>query len=132
MSCLFVSLGVFLKIDPTHLRQQVCDFLLQNSANLVPGLAPEHILQTNIDTYVESMRKTSTWGTAIEIQAVCQMFGVEVVVWDNRGSPSGKIHFQSCVANSSFAGKVPMLIDLDWNGGHYSPRQSHPTKADHS
>ena len=73
MSCLFISLGSLLKADLSELRAGVCSFLEQHSGSLVDGLAAEVVLETGVEKYVQKMRKPSTWGGAVEIQAVCQM-----------------------------------------------------------
>jgi hypothetical protein len=119
MSCLFNSIGTLLNVDPTLLREQVCEFIGGENTKLIPGIETNQVLGTDVDMYVESMKKTSTWGGGVEIQAVCQLFDVEVVVWDTRLNNTTKIHFRSHLAPTNGEIKV---IHINWNGGHYTPR----------
>lgn len=114
MSCLFNSLGSLLKVDPSKLRADVCSFLEQHSGSLVEGLAAEVVLETKVEEYVHKMRNPSTWGGAVEIQSICQMYGVEVQVETPQGST---VHFvpRNCPTS------ITHILKVRWTGAHYTP-----------
>lgn len=125
MSCLFISLGTFLNIDSTTLRHKVCEHILKNFKDLIPGLDSSHLLGEDKNRYVECMKNTTTWGGAVEIQAICQMFHLEVVVWDIRFDQNTHFNFQSHLPYSHTSDI--RVVHLSWNGGHYSLRNENPS-----
>ena len=67
MSCLFNSLSYFFNESSYDIRQQICDYLLQNKP-IIDGLETNFILNLENPYYIQHMRQMSTWGGAIEIQ----------------------------------------------------------------
>ena len=59
------------------------------------------------------MRKSNTWGGAIEIQAACNIWGFSILVLDLKTNK--KIEFLPIIK------KKYKLIKLTWNGYHYEP-----------
>jgi hypothetical protein len=117
MSCLFNSLGSLLKVDPAKLRADVCSFLEQHSAELVEGLDSQVVLESEVDVYVRKMRNASTWGGAVEIRSVCQMYGVETEVLTSHGTT---VHFVPMSVSASAAQDLRVL-KVHWTGSHYTP-----------
>ncbi len=64
----------------------------------------------SISDYVVKMRNSSTWGGAIEIKAFCDLYNVEVNVYQTNNI----INF---ISND-----IPYItINLRYNGNHYTP-----------
>ena len=114
MSCLFNSLSYFIKEDSFNCRQQICDYL-ENNNIIIDGIQTKDVLLMESTNYIENMRKTSTWGGAIEIQAACNIWNMSVIVHDIRNSRKDKITF--IPLNST----VNKTINITWSGGHYEP-----------
>lgn len=114
MSCLFNSLSRFVDDDPYTIRQKVCDYIASNKV-LCDGIDNNVLCDADKDLYVDKMRKTSTWGGAIEIKAFCEIYGVSVAVHNSRGI----ITFHPETTSSR------ERIDVTWSGGHYEPRPNH-------
>ena len=113
MSCLFNSLGYFLKIDSFQIRQIICNYL-DNNNKLIDGIETNQILSFENNNYVSNMRNSSTWGGGIEIQAACNIWKLKINVHNIRD-------------NNSIISFIPIdnnfinTIDITWNGGHYEP-----------
>ena len=114
MSCLFNSMSYFLKTDSTNIRQEICNYL-ENNNKIIDGLDTKKILNMESNNYIQDMRKTSTWGGAIEIQAACNIWNMSVIVHDIRNSRRDKITFLP------INGRVNNTINITWSGGHYEP-----------
>lgn len=117
MSCLFISLGYFmLDRDPDRLRQDICDYLESNPKLYDDTLDLESITQLDGITkeqYLQNMRRSQTWGGAVEIKAFCDLYeiDVEVSVIGNGKTvlfKSGKPHRNG-------------LIKIYWTGNHFEP-----------
>ena len=65
----------------------------------------------NMDNYINMMKRTSTWGGAIEIKAFCNMYNHNVNVVDTK---TGRII--NFLPNTT---KYSNEITINWNGGHY-------------
>ena len=65
--------------------------------------------------YIEIMRRESTWGGAIEIQAACNVWSFRIIVRNNRAREKSSIEF---LPISELWTKT---IELEWTGGHYEP-----------
>ena len=114
MSCLFNSLSYFLKEDSFNCRQKICDYL-ENNEKIMEDLDTREILNMESSNYIEGMRKTSTWGGAIEIQAACNIWNISVIVLDIRNNKNEKIIFVPV------NGIINKTINVTWSGGHYEP-----------
>jgi OTU-like cysteine protease len=136
MSCLFNSMSHFIKDNggPHAIRQRICDYL-QNNLPILDGMETRDILQLEAPSsehYISNMRKSSTWGGAIEIQCACNIWKACIVVRDIRNcnrnngnnNNNNKIEFLPLHANAN-ANIHPILTQLDfeleWSGGHYEP-----------
>ena len=116
MSCLFNTLSKFIDISSNDLRDNICNYL-QNNPRLYEDMNAEKAILWNnegykdINQYIEMMRRTSTWGGAIEIKAFCNMYHSKVIV--NGRDNNEKIEFLPAIKSSSND------IVINWNGGHY-------------
>jgi hypothetical protein len=119
MSCLFNSLGKLTNQDPDALRNQICNYIARNP-QLIEGVNSDDIVQwesgLNLDRYVFEMRKSSTWGGAIELKAFADLFGISVHVVDVRDHPSRVIKIEPSQTTTHSCHLV-----LNWSGNHYSP-----------
>lgn len=114
MSCLFNSLSYFIKENSFNIRQQICDYLQQNKP-IIEGLETYEILKfenNDINNYISTMRSMSTWGGAIEIQAACNIWNLQINVSHNNNKVIEFIPINSIIKES---------INIYWNGGHYEP-----------
>lgn len=120
MSCLFNSIGALLNVDPTSLRQDVCNYLASNPQCFDDQTRLNDILkwESNIspEDYVENMRSTSTWGGSNEIRAICDMIQVPVFVHNIRDRPPTVIQFYPLRRQPQRNG-----LHISWSGGHYEP-----------
>ena len=116
MSCLFQAFSKVLKTPHTTIRKECCQFL-ENNGVLFEGKngSAEEILSSFSEplSYVNNMKKTSTWGGGIEIRAVCELYNVAVEVHHK----DFKINFFPLNQNST----QYKTIFLDYNGSHYEP-----------
>jgi hypothetical protein len=118
MSCLFNSISYFLQEDPQVIRNKICDYLHQGHP-IISGLNTQEVLEIDgTPNYVETMRKTSTWGGAIEIQAACNIWSMSVNVIDVRDACRKVVNFVP--VNNVYS----KSITLEWSGGHYEPLKS--------
>ena len=114
MSCLFNSLGFLLDVDSTALRQQICDAFEAN-VQLMDGVETKDLLfLTEGADYISRMRSTSTWGGAYEIQMVCILYGIRVLV-ENRRDGTAPIEF---LPHGKTFERTAVIY---WTGGHYEP-----------
>ena len=114
MSCLFRSLGSYEGSEPAEMRRRICDHL-QGDPVLAGKRASEWVRALDeaddLGRYVARMRRSRTWGGALEIRAYCDLHGTSVEVQhDSGGKP---IEF---LASGSLETAV-----VHWNGGHYTP-----------
>ena len=115
MSCLFNTLSTFVNINLNDLRDNICNYLHSNphlhediNANDYINWSGEY---GNMDNYINMMKRSSTWGGAIEIKAFCNMYNIEANVANTQ---TGKIiNFLPNTNTSS------QPITINWNGGHY-------------
>ncbi len=114
MSCLFDSLSYFLRIDSWSIRQVICDYLQQNKP-IIDGIATTDILTYEGQDYISHMRRTATWGGAIEIQCACVIWNTRINVWNYRD------HSQQAIEFVPLSGNPARTIDIYWTGGHYEP-----------
>ena len=97
MSCLFISLGKLLQVDPTFLRNQIIDYIVTNPSKEWDGTKISDWISMvagdryqNIEQYISMMRNNSQWGGAPEIAICCPIYNVnvEIVNLRNRNLPN--------------------------------------------
>lgn len=116
MSCLFQSLSVHTKTyNASQLRQMICDFL-QTDPKLIGDSKFSSLINknTSLVEYIKEMRKSTTWGSAFEIKAFCEIFTVIVLVKTRANE------FIEFLPSETFI-DYPKRIKIDWNGFHYEP-----------
>jgi len=133
MSCLFNSMSHFIKEDggPNGIRQRICDYLEKNLP-ILEGMETRDVLEmeaSSSQNYISKMRKSSTWGGAIEIQCACNIWNARIIVHDirsrhsnnnNNKNKNNKIEFLPL--KSENAQPHSLELNLEWSGGHYEPR----------
>lgn len=120
MSCLFNSLSRFVPETSAQLRNRICNFLQQNSERVLPGLSDQVLFGMPKAKYVENMRRSSTWGGAIEIRAFCQIYNFEVEVVNIRRN--GRALNRNASVMFLAPGTEPkQRARITWNGNHYEP-----------
>ena len=139
MSCLFNSMSHFIKEDwgPHGIRQRICDYL-QNNLPILDGMETRDVLQLEAPSsehYISNMRKSSTWGGAIEIQCACNIWNARIIVHDMRfGNKNNNSKNDRNINNNNKIEFLPLRINIDstipplefeleWSGGHYEPRK---------
>lgn len=114
MSCLFISLSRFFNIDNNIIRSIICDYLEKNG-KLINDLDTEIILSLDMpkNMYINEMRRQTTWGGAIEIQAACNIWNVRILIHNIRDANNVQIieFLPINLTNTT--------INLTWNGNHY-------------
>ena len=113
MSCLYDSISHFLRINSYETRQKICDYL-ETNPNIIDGLETKTILEIEDPNYIKKMRKTSTWGGALEIKAACNIWRIKIIVYIDR-KHSKKIEFVPT------DGRYIGAIEIEWQGNHYVP-----------
>lgn len=119
MSCLFRSLSAFVNsIEENELRQNICNYLEQNP-KIMDDLSLKDLLHVDgVETfdYVHNMRHPSTWGSAIEIRAFCEIYQIGVVV---KILPTGReVIFKPFSMEKA---EYISAIMIEWTGNHYEP-----------
>ena len=118
MSCLFNSLHYFIHINSNDIRQKICDYLEQNLP-IIDGIETSQVLElennSTASNYINSMRSSSTWGGAIEIQVACNIWKICINVQNFRDSNGKTIQFIPINTN------YDRSVNLCWTGGHYDP-----------
>jgi len=118
MSCLFNSLGRLISKDPQALRQEICNYLEAGSP-VIDGMAPADVLALEsglaVGPYIARMRKTQSWGGAIEIQACAALQSARIIVKNLRNRGQKDMEFLP------LSGSVTTTLTVSWNGGHYEP-----------
>lgn len=112
MSCLFNSMSRFFPENSYDIRQKICNYL-QNGGAIIEGLDTTLILSFERSDYIQHMRRTSTWGGAVEIQAACNIWSTKIIVHNIRDRNGSKIEFIPINNNSD------KIINITWSGGHY-------------
>ena len=116
MSCLFDSLSHYLPGTSTNIRTKICDYLQQNN-KIIDGMNTCDILNLETSDYIAKMRKSSTWGGAIEIQCACNIWKIRVLVEDIRHKKKHNV-IEFIPINNTYN----KTINLTWSGGHYTPK----------
>lgn len=118
MSCLFISLEYFLELSSKDIRSKICDYL-DNNKKIFDGMDTKDLLELESDNYVKKMRKNSTWGGAIEIKAACNIWNLEIIVYNIRNDDKNNSQIQFIPNNG--IDLTTKKIYLTWNGFHYEP-----------
>ena len=115
MSCLFNSLSYFINDKSSKdIRNIICNYL-ENNNKIIEDMDTSFILKLENNNYIEDMRKTSTWGGAIEIQCACNIWNLKIIVHNIRERNAKNIEFIPLNRNFN------KIIEITWNGGHYEP-----------
>ena len=121
MSCVVNSLSYFIDGTPDELRQYIADYL-EDGGEIIDGMDTSTVLALDADhgdgdpaSYIRKMRRSSTWGGAIEIIASSQIWSLKILVYNRRDGRGEVIEFVPM--NRSPIG----VIGLEWQGGHYVP-----------
>jgi hypothetical protein len=112
MSCLFESLSSFIQ-NMTHenLRKIICDFLITNPVLFDSFRASDSFWEnSSLKDYVDNMRSLSTWGSALEIKAFCELFKINVI-----------IHHNNRLIEFKYSKNSNININLGYTGNHYFP-----------
>ena len=119
MSCLFESLASYLKIDAALLRAEICNYL-QSDPVMYDDVKVSYLLDdantpSDLQEYVNAMRRPETWGSALEIETFCKLYKCSVdveILGGNVISFGVEYHCRS------------FTVKLAWDGGHYSLKSS--------
>ena len=123
MSCLFNSLSRSLQYKNIHqissyeLRQEACNYL-HHDFPIISGISTHKLLNItheNYQNYISNMRRENTWGGAIEIQVICNIFKVRIIVVNIRNRNGNEIEFLPVNENYS------NTLKISWSGNHYEP-----------
>lgn len=117
MSCLFRSLSFFISnIDTEELRHIITEYISKDPILIQPDIRLSTILsidEMSLDAYTSNMKKSSTWGGAIEIKTFCELFQMKVRVY--------------VIQDKQFIDFIPTnwdgirCIKISWTGNHYEP-----------
>jgi len=113
MSCLFESLSTSLHVDAHAIRTMICDYLASNQT-LLEGVDTTSLFEQDRAGYVDWMRRSDTWGGAIEIKAACEIWNACVHVHNVRDADRSTIVFRPDTRCDP-----SQRIDLYWTGSHY-------------
>jgi hypothetical protein len=112
------------------IRQRICDYLEKNLP-ILEGMETCDVLQLEAPSaadYISKMRKSSTWGGAIEIQCACNIWNARIIVHDirmrnnnNNNNKNNKIEFLPLKSENAQPHSLEFI--LEWSGGHYEPRR---------
>lgn len=121
MSCLFRSLSYFItNVETEELRHIITDYISKDPILIPPDTKLSTILSIDkipLDKYNNEMKKSGTWGGAIEIKAFCELFRIKVLVLVLR--ENRYIEFLPSNWNNE-----NRIIKISWNGNHYEPISS--------
>ena len=137
MSCLFNTLSPFVHITSKELRDNICSYIKTNP-KIFDDIPVEDSVMWNgedfkdLKSYIKHMKKSSSWGGAIEIKAFCNMYNKVVIVRDQCGGvrkkknkveflPNGYVKNKIDIVKDGYSLKLsyPQKIKIKWNGGHY-------------
>lgn len=126
MSCLFRSLSHSISnTNEGQLRSILVDFLEKNPILILPDKKASEIVfaefpNLKFENYLERMKKSNTWGGAVEIKAFCELFSIQVKVLVLETGQTitfypNKWETTNCTVNDFHS------ITISWNGYHYEP-----------
>ncbi len=70
----------------------------------------------NVTNYIQNMRNTWCWGSAIEIEVACNIWKLCIIVKNFRDRKGEENEFIPVINNKD---NIYKRIQLEWNGGHY-------------
>lgn len=125
MSCLFVSLGKLVGLTAGHVRTTICDYMERNLESVYQGMPLSDWIKWQQDStptqYIKAMRRSETWGGAMEIAMFTRLFKVDVHVYT--ASPIRRSRLAEFVWDDTRTACVQ--IHITWNGYHYEPLRRH-------
>lgn len=90
-NCLFRSVADQLCGDANEhhtYREQCCDHMLEHAEDFEVFFAPDDFeAEESFEAYVQKMRRPGTWGSQLELMAICQSFQVNAILHQS-GLPS--------------------------------------------
>lgn len=135
MSCLFDSIASYTRNCTSRaLRQMVADYLSENPLfwgdmrfNEVFALFEPYDVHFcgSVEDYIERMRHESTWGGALEIQCICNMFQIGVRVHTGLPLPIEFFPASSGRTPARDTDQVLHVLDISWNGCHFESVPTH-------
>jgi hypothetical protein len=115
MSCLFNSIGAFLRIDGFKVRQLICDYLEKNLP-IIEDMETKTILDIEDVNYIQKMRDVRVFGGANEIKVACNLWSLKIKVIHGREGNFKEIVFYP------LSGCYKYTIHLMYqNSNHYEP-----------
>jgi len=119
MSCLFDSVQISIVDETsTSIRNKVCDYLERNHA-ILPGISTSVLLELDRPNYISEMRKRTTWGGAIEIAVICNIFNICIMVINTRDNKKNTNTTLKFIPINE--GIIKNTIYISWDGCHYTP-----------
>lgn len=127
MSCLFDSISSYTKnCNSSQLRQMVADYL-STDPSFWGDLKFSDVFEwfdekdvhycRRVGDYINVMRNDATWGGALEIQSICNMFNIGVRV--HTGGGRIPIEFVPAATVRSSSSPIEHILDITWNGCHF-------------
>ncbi len=106
------------------IRNKICDYLLTNPI-LFDEIDAKTVIEwesnTDLNSYVNRMRSTSTWGGATEIKCFCEIYKCDVEVFNIRNHGNITLLTKSISFQTSQQQENTKIARVSWNGGHYEP-----------
>ena len=136
MSCLFISIGKWTSESPASVRKKICDYLEEHQETGFDCIPLFQMLDTYeesaatekkqqiVSTYINNMRKSSTWGGAVEIRAAAEVYQTPITVFSVRGVDHHLFINGGLVFSPSSYPKETSPIKISWNGSHYEALNS--------
>lgn len=132
MSCLFRSIGVWVQEPASVVRKKICDYLDANREVGFDGVPLHTFLDTFpsqtgetpeclVERYTQAMRKSSTWGGALEIRAAAELYSRCITVVSLRPSDHSLFAKGLRFHPTSGSEEEGLEIKLSWNGSHFEP-----------
>jgi hypothetical protein len=116
MSCLFNSLARFVDDSPDLIRQKCVNYLALNKYLSHVILASDYIrweYNSDLQSYVKKMRKSTTWGSSIEIKSFCNLYNIKVIIKNIRDVNDRKIEF------IPISDQYTKICEISWIGNHF-------------
>lgn len=115
MSCLFDSIGAFLKIDGFKVRQMICDYLEANLP-IIDDIETKLLLDMEDVDYIRKMRDIRVFGGGNEIKVACNLWNLKIKVIHGEKGQYKEIIFYP------LSGCYKHTIHLMYlNSNHYEP-----------
>ena len=118
MSCLFIALGRLLDRPHHRVRHEICQFMAKNLQLPFQDVPIQQWIRwqgQNPPQYISRMRRTSSWGGAMEIAVATKLYRVDITVV--RASDHRRI--AQFVMDDTRSARHHLF--LTWTGNHYEP-----------